>query len=367
MTAARADVAVFVPSLRGGGAERVMVNLCGGLAAAGVSTHLITAEAGGALSRAVPPGVELVELGSRRTATSLSGLTRHLRRSRPRAVLGAMAHANLVAALASKLAGLDARIVLTEHVAMSPFLRHAPLKYRVVASLRRWGYQMADEIVAVAEGTRTDLIERAGIPGERVRVIPNAVLDPRFDARAAEAVEHRWLVPGEPPLILAVGRLKKQKNFLLLIEAFARLRRRRSAHLLILGEGEERARLEAAVRLHGLDRDVEMPGFVSNPPAFMARASLLALSSSWEGLPTVVVEALAVGCPVVATDCPSGPREILGSGRWGRLVPMDDAEAFARAMQETLEAEILRDELRARARTYRTESVVAQYRDCLGV
>jgi glycosyltransferase involved in cell wall biosynthesis len=138
-------------------------------------------------------------------------------------------------------------------------------------------------------------------------------------------------------VILGVGRLTRQKDFFTLVRAFAELRRRRRARLIILGEGEDRAGLEALVAELGLGDDVALPGFRDNAPGYMARSSLFVLSSAWEGLPTVLIEALAVGTRVVSTDCPSGPREILQDGRLGALVPVGDAPALAKAMEDALD------------------------------
>jgi glycosyltransferase involved in cell wall biosynthesis len=171
-----------------------------------------------------------------------------------------------------------------------------------------------------------------------VEVIYNPVITPAIVAQAQRAPDHPWFAPGQPPVILGVGRLTRQKDFFTLIRAFAALRRRRPARLVILGEGEDRPGLEALVAELGVGEDVALPGFRDDAPAWMARSALFVLSSAWEGLPTVLIEALAAGAAVVATDCPSGPREILQEGRLGALVPVGDAPALAAAMERSLAA-----------------------------
>ena len=190
--------------------------------------------------------------------------------------------------------------------------------------------------MAVSRGVADDMIARTGVPADLVRVIYNPVISAEMNAAAGEAVEHPWLMPGGPEVILGVGRLTPHKDFPTLLRAFAILRRTRDCRLLILGEGEERPRLEQLLRDLHLTECVGLPGFVNNPFAYLAKASLYVLSSAWEALPTVLIEALAVGVPVVSTDCRSGPTEILAGGRYGRLVPVGDADSLARAMTDTL-------------------------------
>jgi glycosyltransferase involved in cell wall biosynthesis len=170
-----------------------------------------------------------------------------------------------------------------------------------------------------------------------MHILPNPVVTPELTSKAAEALDHPWFGAGEPPVVLGVGRFKKQKDFATLIRAFDRVRRKRVARLLILGEGPYRASLEALIAELGLSDQVMLPGFASNPFAYMARAGVFVLSSAWEGMPGALIQAIACGAPVVATDCESGPREILQGGRYGRLVPVGDPAALAEAIQATLE------------------------------
>jgi glycosyltransferase involved in cell wall biosynthesis len=171
---------------------------------------------------------------------------------------------------------------------------------------------------------------------EKIKVIYNPVITPELFAKAEEPLDHPWFRPGEPPVVLGVGRLTQAKDFPTLIRAFALVRKERPARLMILGEGEERPKLEALVRELGLEEDVALPGFVGNPYKYIARAGVFVLSSAWEGLPTTLVEALALGTPVVSTNCKSGPEEILEEGRWGRLVPVGNIEELAKAIGESL-------------------------------
>ncbi|NLO89188.1 MAG: glycosyltransferase, partial [Clostridia bacterium] len=188
-------------------------------------------------------------------------------------------------------------------------------------------------VVAVSQGVADDLVKTTGLMRELIKVIYNPIVTPELLEKAKESIGHPWFKPGQPPVILSAGRLTAAKDFPTLIHAFARVRAERLARLMILGEGEERPNLESLVRELGLESDVSMPEFVENPYAYMARAAVFVLSSAWEGFGNVLVEAMAVGTPVVSTDCPSGPAEILEGGKWGKLVPVGDVEKLAKALK----------------------------------
>jgi glycosyltransferase involved in cell wall biosynthesis len=334
----RGPIAFYLPTLTGGGAERVIVNLARGIHERGLPVDLVVARTEGELVDQVPDGVRLVDLGGRRVLRSLGALAGYLRRERPRALIASMSHANVVAIWAGRLAGQGTRVIATVHNTMS---QSTPDQGRLAATLwprlLRTFYPWADAVVAVSRGAADDLARSVGVPRERVHVVYNPVITPATWAQAQRAPEHPWFVPGGPPVVLGVGRLTRQKDFATLLRAFADVRRCRTARLLILGEGEERSRLETLAAELGISDDVSLPGFRDDAVSCMAGSALFVLSSAWEGLPTVLIEALATGTPVVSTDCPSGPREILQEGRLGALVPVGDASALAAAMLASLE------------------------------
>jgi glycosyltransferase involved in cell wall biosynthesis len=335
---ARRAAAFFLPGLHGGGAERIVLNLTEGIAERGLPVDLVLAGATGPLLNQVAPGVRLVDLGSSRVLRSIGRLAGYLRRERPRALVSSMSHANLIALWAARLSGTGTPVVVTEHNTMSQSaLEWGWLERSLWPVALRTFYPWASHVVAVSRDAADDFARSARLPRERVQVIYNPVIMPGMQTRAREAPDHPWLAPGEPPVILGVGRLTRQKDFPTLLRAFAGLRRQRPARLIILGEGEDRPALEALVAELGLSADVALPGFRDNPLAYLAASDLFVLSSAWEGLPTVLIEALAVGTRVVSTDCPSGPREILGEGRLGTLVPVGDAAALAAAMAASLD------------------------------
>ncbi|HUR96229.1 MAG TPA: glycosyltransferase [Gemmatimonadales bacterium] len=339
MSGRPAPIAFFLPSLCGGGAERVVMNLASGMAQRGVSVDLVLAAAEGPLLGQVPAAVRLIDLGGHRVLRSFGPLTRYLRHERPRVLISSMSHANLVAVWAARLAGGTVPVVATVHNTMSQSAREQGRVARALwPVLLRLFYPWASSVVAVSHGAAEDLARTARLPRERVRVIYNPVIDPAVVAASVTPPDHPWFVPGQPPVILGAGRLTEQKDFESLIRGFAEVARCRSARLLILGEGERRASLEALVQELGLAEHVQLPGFRDNVMAYMAASEVFVLSSRWEGLPTVLIEAMAAGTRVVATDCPSGPREILQDGRLGILVPVADPPALASAILRALEA-----------------------------
>lgn len=225
----------------------------------------------------------------------------------------------------------------------------------------RWFYPWADKIVAVSDGVAADLARFARLPRSLITTIYNPFDIGGMRIKAEEEPELPWVLPEALPVLLGVGRLTEQKDFTSLIQAFALVRQQRQVRLLILGEGELRNALAAQAKSLGLTpEDFAMPGFVSNPFSYLRRAEVFVLSSRWEGLPGVLIQAMACGAPVVATDCPSGPAEILEDGKWGRLVPVGDVSALANAIAVTLDEE-QHPEVAQRAADFSVDRAVDAY------
>lgn len=333
----RRRLAFFLPSLAGGGAERVSLNLATEAAARGLTVDLVLCKAEGEYLSELPTSVRIVNLDAPRVLSALPGLVRYLRRERPAVLISAMTHANIVALIAHRISRQPTRILVAEHDTLSEVTkRTAQWKVRVMPLLVRTLYPSADAIVAVSAAVADDMARLTGLRRDQVSVVYNPVISPDLGTAAAEHLDHPWFEDGEPPVIIAVGRLTRKKDFQNLVSAFALVRRRRPARLMILGDGPDRLALEDLVHELGLQRDVALLGFVENPHAYLARSALFVLSSLWEGLPTVLIEAMYCGVPVVSTDCPSGPREILDNGRYGKLVPVADSEALGGAILEGL-------------------------------
>jgi glycosyltransferase involved in cell wall biosynthesis len=324
---------VWVPSFAGGGAERVMLDLAAGFAERGHETLVAVGEAAGPLASEVDRRVEVVALHRRRVATALVPLSRLIRARRPDALLSAMTHANVIAILAARAAGSHTKIVVSEHNAVRErvvrargFLARA--QYRLAARLYR-----AVEVVAVSRGVADDLCTTLDLSRQRVSVIYDPVRT--RSPSATGPAPHPWL-DGTTPVILGAGRLTHQKGFDLLLRAFAIVRGRIEARLIVVGDGPERPALERLALELGVAEEVALPGFTNDAPSYMARASCVALSSRWEGFGLVIVEALAAGAPVAAFDCPWGPAEILEGGKHGALAAPGDVPALARAIETAL-------------------------------
>lgn len=354
-------LAAFMPSFRGGGAERVMVTLARGFAERGVAVDVVVAQNVGPNVPASGEAFRVVDLRAGRVMTALPGLALYLRREAPKVMLSALPHANVVAVWARTLARARTRIVLSEHTTPSLSAAHAlQQRARLLPFFMRRAYPKADAIVAVSDGVADDLAALLGLERTAITRIYNPVVSARIATLAAEPVDHAWFAPDEPPVILGVGRLTAAKDFATLIRAFAELRGRRPARLLIFGEGEERTKLTSLARELRVIDDVSLPGFENNPYRYMRRAGTFAMSSRWEGLGNVLVEAMACGAPVVSTDCPNGPREILEGGRHGRLVPVGDGPALASAIEASLVSPAMATAL-ARAEAFSVDAALEHY------
>jgi glycosyltransferase involved in cell wall biosynthesis len=392
-------LAFYLDTFEGGGVQRTMLTLAGALAARGHPVEVLVCRANGALRDELPPEVDVVALAGPSAFSArmialwsdparlwsllggivlsprpsptlgyLGPLAAALEARPPYALYAATTHMNIEAILARRLAGVPTRVIVSERNAFrGGHLQHGWSALFLPALVRR-AYAQADAIVAVSDGVAHDLAAWTGLPRARIETIYNPVVGAQLLRLQSEPVEHPWFRPGGPPVIMSAGRLSRAKDHPTLIRAFARVRRRRPARLVIFGRGKSEAktaksiaRLQALARELGVAQDVALPGFVANPIAYMARSALFALSSINEGLPGVLIQALACGCPVVSTDCPSGPAEILAGGRYGRLVPPGDDRALAAAIAATLDAPPPAGLLRARAALFSVDRAVAQY------
>jgi len=393
-------VALLMVSLGGGGVQRSMLHLARALADRGHRVDLLVYKAQGDFVDNVPSAIRVVALETapvwmgrlyafraapehliqlampvllprkpQVTLRCLPALVRYLREERPAVLFSAGTYLNLVALWARRLAGVSVRTLISERIHLSSHLRYGAKRrkwrWRFILPLLRRTYPEADRIIAISHGVADDLRTLVGLPPELVTTVYNPVVDSELAKKAEVPIDHAWFKPGAPPVILGMGRLSEEKDFETLIRTFARVQTRLPVRLMIFGEGEMRRKLEALARELGVDQDVSLPGFTSNPFAYMARAAVFVLSSTSEGLGNVLIEALACGCPVVSTNCPGGPAEILEDGRYGRLVPVGDPVAMAQAIISTLDAPPDRGLLQKRASLFSVDRVVEQYLDVL--
>ncbi len=302
----------------------------------------------------LPEDVPVYALNARRVATCLPTLVRLLRRERPDILFSTASGTNAIAVMAARLAGTKTRVVVSERNVL--LHGQVTLKKRAMLRLKRLKYARADGITAVSEGVRADLVKRLGLAPERIAVVYNPIVTDDMEVMAGELPAHPWFAE-DVPVVLGCGRLVEEKDFETLIRAFGLVRGKQRARLVILGDGPLRAKLDQQVREAGLENDVAMPGFVANPFAYMARCSVFVLSSRFEGLPGVLIQAMACGAPVVATDCPSGPSEIITPNADGLLVPVGDASEMAEAIHG-----VLSDPASARAMGQRGKVSVERFR-----
>ena len=360
--------AFYLPNLGGGGAQRVIVNLTRGFIKRGYEVDLVVAKAAGPLLEDVPEEARLVDLKSGSTFASLPRLVKYIKRERPAVMMSTISHCNVVAIIARWLSRSDMRLIVREANTLT-FHEYRSLSFRerIVFYLMMLLYSRADIVVANSLDTASDLATHGITDEDRISVIHNPLVSDDLLEKQKRDIKHPWFKDPEIPLVLGVGRLHAQKDFETLIRAFGIVSENRAVRLLILGEGAEKDRLLDIVKELGLEDSIRFPGFVSNPHAFISRASVFALSSRSEGFGNVLVEALAAGTPVVSTDCPGGPAEILEHGAFGKLVPVGDIEAFADAILDTLDNPPDRNALIERAQDFSIDTITSRYIEVLGV
>ena len=365
MTTHRPLISILLPDLRGGGAERVAVNLANSFSRRGYAVEMVLLSATGQFLVDLRPEIRVVDLQIKRMRWALLPLVRYLRQARPAALLACMWPLTVAALLARALARVPTRVVVAEHTTWSrdEIASSHWGRWKVGTSMQ-FAFAGAEGIVTVSNGAANDLASFANLDRKSITVIYNPVVgDTKPPASVPLAPAGWWRGPHRK--VLAVGTLKAIKDYSTLLTAFAQLRQRVDACLLILGEGECRTALEAQIQQLGIEDSVFMPGFVQDPSPYFQQAELHVLSSTGEGFGNVIVEALETGTPVVSTDCPSGPREILSDGQFGRLVPVGDAVALAAAMAESLGAQHDTAGLVARAQDFSIDKAADRYAELL--
>ncbi len=355
-------IALFLPDLEGGGAQRIVLTLAENFVANGIAVDLILIKAEGPFLKDVPRRVKLISLLSTTNSRSLIGvvvvlykLVKYLRLECPDCLVSSMSRPNILASISRYLAKTLTPLILREDNT-SPNIRDWPTRLGM-----RWFYPRANGCIAISEGVKQDLMHFFSVQPQNIFTVHNPVDVYQVRHLANENIPHPWFRSNTVPVILGIGRLTAQKDFSTLIRAFAAARSNRALKLIILGEGPLRFKLENLVCELKIKNDVWMPGFVSNPYAYMKGATLFVLSSKWEGLGVVVIEALALGMRVVSTDCHSGPAEILDNGHYGRLVPVGDVDALNKAILLSLDDAVDEALLRKRADMFSPEKIIPQY------
>jgi len=356
-------IAVFISFSGNGGVERMIVNLCTGFSQRGYQVDLLLIKNNSDHLVHLPDDVNVIHLGAKHAYSSLWRLVKYLRRERPDALLSAKERANRVALLARKISGVKIPVGVRLGTTVSAALAG---KNRLQRFLWFWPmkltYRHADVIIPVSQGVADDVIKITGIDSNRVKVIHNPVISPRLFELSRQPLSHPEWFDGSIPTLAAAGRFTRQKDFFTLIRALKQINLEFPCRLVILGEeGGLREQYSALATELGIQHYLLMPGFVNNPYPVISHADCFVLSSLWEGSPNVLTEALALGVPVVSTDCPSGPAEILCDGYYGPLVPMGDAEAMAQAIIEVLHKPHSREFLQRASEAYTIDRSVNDY------
>jgi glycosyltransferase involved in cell wall biosynthesis len=355
-------IAVFFTSLDVGGTPRAMLRLMEGFVKAGFTVDAVVVRAFGSFLDKIPEGVNLVDLGAGRTLTSIPSFIQYLRKNKPDVVLSALMHVNLAAIIARMLSGTSPRLVISERSNLTEKKIHAiHIWDKISIPLINIFYPLADAIITVSLDASKDLIESTKLDPEKVITIYNPIPVDEIQRASTEKNEHPWFSNHEIPVILAVGRLSPPKDYPTLINTFNILHERKRVRLIIVGEGEERQRIERVVKSSPFSEDILLFGRSENPFPYMAKANVFVLSSAWEGFPNVLVEALACGATVVSTNCHSGPSEILQDGKYGRMVPVGDAQALAKAIELSLDHPFPAEQGISRARDFSVEKAIRKY------
>ena len=333
------------------------------LARRGYPVDLIKVRKHGPNLDAIPSGVRVIDSGVSSTVLALPALVRYLRQHRPAVLLCDKDKVNRIALLARWLSGSrQTRLVLSMGTTISIELKNRGWLDR---SIQRFSmgylYRLADQVIVTCNDVADDMSEYTGLPRERIISVESPVIPAELFEHRPPCPEHPWFADGGPPIILGVGELSVRKNFAMLIRAFATLRQHQPCRLIIVGRGKKLEELKSLAAELGVSEAVDFPGFRSDVYAYMAHASAFAMSSRWEGLGFVLIEAMAAGTPVASARCPSGPREILQDGRLGPLVDVDDAPALAKALAQILAKPLPAEALQQGARPYEIEAATDAY------
>lgn len=364
MSDERLSVSLFLPSLAIGGAEKVLLNVSEVLADQNHDVEFVLVNAEGGFLDDVPSGVSITELGASRVLTATPGLIKHLRESDPDVLLSTTQPANVISLWATLTPGVTTRHIVrvARPESVAAVVENNTRKDRLTATLARWFYPFADDVVAISNGVADDVLENTRVDEKDLHIIYNPVVDDEMAEKADEPVDHPHFAR-DGDVILGVGRLVDQKGFPTLIRAFERLRKNRDMKLVIVGDGPLRTQLEELIAELGLENHVDLPGFSDNPYKYMKQADVFVNSAKHEGFGNVIVEAMACGTPVVATDCPGAPNEILDGGEFGELVPVGDEAKMAEGITRALDSKTNSESLIDRANDFHVEINTNKYAD----
>lgn len=362
-------IAVFLPDFRKGGAQAMMINLANHWAASGHDVHVIAGTIEGGLSTNLHPSIPVTTGKGSGAFSGFMPLRNFLADEKPDALVSALYHANIVAGLVTATLGFRrTKIVLSERNHLSSSLNDLPFYKRVlILPLLHLAYRFADYYIGISKGVSINLEDEFGLCREKITTIYNPVVTPEFAAKAAAPADHPWLKNKDLPVLIAAGRLTTQKDYPTMLRAFASVLKEKPCRLIVLGTGNQESAIKQFAQSLGVADSVDFVGQVESPLPYMAASDIFVFSSAWEGFGNVLVEALYCGLPIVSTDCPFGPSEILENGKYGVLCPVGGHEAFARAILNVLEKNPFPAEAqKKRAEDFSVERVSFQYLDVMG-
>ncbi|MGK7943684.1 MAG: glycosyltransferase [Microcystaceae cyanobacterium] len=362
------QVAFYMRVLSGGGAEKVIVTLMRQLVKQGIKVDLILNVKEGPYLPQVPDAVRIIELGTPKLKAGLPKFIQYLRQERPCCLFPLLPLNTEVGIVAKILSGVPIRLIVSQRNLLSARRRS------ISKGIERWiplmsvfSYRFADKITAVSHGVADDLVKVTGISRSKIKVIYNPIDHDYLHQKAQDQVDHPWFQPNQPPVILGIGRLEPQKDFQTLIRAFELVRQQHSCRLVLLGRGSERQSLTHLIEELGLKEEIALLGFVENPYAYLKRSNVFVLSSIWEGMPNVLLEALALGVPSISTDCQGkGAAEVLDNGRCGPLVPIGDPKAIADEILKVLSGDVKSCDPQW-LEQFSIDKICQQYQDVMGI
>ncbi len=358
-------ISFLLPALAGYGCERSTLRIAKGLIAHGIEVELVLIGSVKENAPEIPAGVKVVTLGIENQETQfifqkLFAIANYLKSSRPQTLITIYDSINL-ASLARFISGVNCQIIISVRVNLSQDFQKKGIKGKLETNLLRFTYPWSDKIIAVSQGVADDVIKLTGISSSKIKAIYNPIIPEEIATKLEEPINHPWLINKNLPVILGIGRLEYEKDFVTLIKAFVIVNQSLKSRLIILGEGSQRKELEQLIDELGVKNQVSLTGFVPNPFIYIKKSDIFVLSSRWEGLSNVILESLAVGIPIVSTDCPSGSAELLEYGKYGKLVPIGNEYELAQAILTTLKEPLDRNLLQKRAADFYIDKIVNQY------
>ncbi len=357
------SIALFLPTLTPGGIERCMLNLASGFIQHEIDVDLVIADYRGDFISKIPEEVNVVDLDVTRVLKSISPLREYLTNTEPDVLLSGHTHANIASVIAGKISRVETTVAIGIHNTHSLSKSSSQgFTSNIIRLLYPRLYSHADHVIAVSKGAKQDIVRNTSLRANDVSVIHNPVVTIGLHEEASKLADNRWLNDESIDVVLSVGRLAEQKDFETLLRAFEKVSEQNArARLLIVGTGSKESQLRAVVSELGIEKQVKLVGYVDNLYAYMNAADVFVLSSKWEGFGIVLVEAMAVGTPVVSTDCPHGPNEILNSGEYGELVEVGDVEALSDSIHTVLSGKNKCKQIKERAKDFSVSNITRKY------